>query len=110
MTTDELRDYSGRIFRRHNRVTSRLMLAPPTDDESGESARRRIEKAESRMNEACSSLNEIAAARASGREVDFELENRVRRTVRTCAESTRRLETLLDEHGIGSKTPGAFEP
>ncbi|MBL39200.1 MAG: hypothetical protein CMP07_12405 [Xanthomonadales bacterium] len=106
MTTDELRDYSERVFRRHNGVVTRLMMAPPLDGEIGERARRRIEKAESRMNKDCSSLNEIAAARASGREVDLELENRVRRTVRSCAESTRRLETLLDEHGVGR---GAFE-
>jgi len=109
MTTAELRDYSERVFRHHNSVTTRLMMAPPIDDAIGESTRRRIEKAESRMNKACSSLNEIAAARASGRDVDLELENQVRRTVRSCAESTRRLETLLDTHGIGSKTQGTFQ-
>lgn len=110
MTPDELREYSERVFRHQNGVMTRLMMAPPMGDEIGESVRRRVEKAESRMGKACSSLNEVAAARASGREVDMGLENQVRRTVRSCAESTRRLEALLDAHGIGSKTQGTFEP
>lgn len=99
MTTDELRDYSERIFRRHNKVTTRLMMAPPMD--IGENTRRRIEKAESRMYDACASLNEIASARASGRDVDLALENKVRTTVRSCAKATRRMEDLLDAHDIG---------
>ena len=69
---------------------------------------RRIEKAESRMYETCASLNEVAASRASDREVEPGLENKVRKTVRSCAESTRRLESLLDKRGIGSKTLDGF--
>src|SRR6056297_4522 len=107
MTTDELRDYSERVFRRHNRVTTRLMMAPPMDDRVSKSTRRRIEKSEARMYEACASLNEIAAARASGREVEPGRENKVRKTVRSCAESTRRLEELLDAHDINSQAPDA---
>lgn len=110
MTTDELRDFSERVFRRHNRVTTRLMMAPPMDDRLTESKRRRIEKSEMRMYEACASLNEIAAARASGREVELDLENKVRKTVRSCAESTRRLEALLDAHDIRPKAPDAPDP
>lgn len=109
MTTEELRDYSERVFRLHNSITTRLMMAPPADDKLSESTRRRIERAESRMYRACTSLNEIAAARASGREVELELENKVRKTVRSCAESTRRLESLLDTHDIGSDPLGPFE-
>lgn len=105
MTADELREYSERVFRRHNRVTTRLMMAPPLDDAVSRSARRQIEKAESRMYDACATLNEIAAARSSGREVERALENEARKTVRACAESTRRLESLLDEHEVGSRSP-----
>ena len=110
MTTDELRDYSERVFRLHNSITTRLMMAPPADDKLSKSTRLRIEKAESRMYRACTSLNEIAEARASGREVELELENKVRKTVRSCAEATRRLESLLDTHDIGSDLLGSLEP
>lgn len=98
MTPDELRDYSERVFRSHNKVTTRLMMAPPMD--VSERSRRKIEQVESRMYETCASLNEIASARASGREVDLELENKVRTTVRSCAESTLRLKSLLDSNDI----------
>lgn len=101
MTRDELRDYSEQVFRRQNGLTTRLMMASPSRDALSESERRLIDKAESRMNEACASLNEIAAARAIGRDVDLELENSVRRTVRACAASARRLEDLLELHDIG---------
>jgi len=110
MSADELRDFSERVFRRHNSVTTRLMMAPPADDTASRATRKRIEKAESRMYRACASLNEIASARASNREVDLALENRVRKTVRSCAESTRRLESLLDEHGIGHGAVDGFGP
>ena len=110
MSTDELRDYSEQVFRLHNRVTTRLMMAPRANDKVSDSTRRRIEKAEARMYKTCASLNEVAASRASGREVESGLENKVRKTVRSCAESTRRLASLLDKHGIGSKTLDAFEP
>lgn len=110
MTADELREFSERVFRRHNSVTTRLMMAPPAEDTVSRAIRKRIEKAESRMYRACSSLNEIAAARASNREVGLELENKVRKSVRSCAKSTRRLESLLDEHHIGSGAADAFGP
>lgn len=107
MTTDQLRDYSERVFRRQNSVTTRLMLAPPMADALSAAERSRIDKAETRMYETCASLNEIAAARASGRDVELKLENQVRKSVRSCAASTRRLERLLDRHGIGS---GSLDP
>lgn len=107
MTTNELRSYSERVFRRHNRVTTRIMLAPPAAGDVTEAERRRIERAESRMNRACTHLNQVAEARAGGKDASAALQNKVRKTVRSCAETTRRLETLLDKHGIGMQAPEA---
>lgn len=107
MTKDELSSYSEEIFRWQNRVMTRMMMASSMDEKVPESVVRRIEKAESRMFEACASLNEIAAARSiDDDDVGLELKNNVRTSVRSCARSTRRLEVLLDAHDIGSKTPG----
>jgi len=92
MSRDELRQYSETVFRRHNRVATRLMLA--TD--SSERDRDELERAERRMNEACASLNRIASMRAAGEEPGLELENRVRRDVRLCEHTTVRVEELLD--------------
>ena len=100
MTRDELRDYSERVFRRHNRAVTRLMGALSSADVSARQADR-LERLERRMNRACESLNRIASMRARGEEPDLELENRVRRDVRTCDDRTRRVESLLDELGVG---------
>lgn len=97
MSTEELRDYSEQVFRHQNRVTTRLMMAPVDSESIGGDDLRRIERAESRMNDACASLNEVASARSAGEDVDIELENRVRRKVRMCAERTEQLEDILDE-------------
>lgn len=101
MSTDELRDYAEDVFREQNRLTTRLMMAPMDDGSATQRARRRIEKAESRMTEACASLNRIATARAQGEEVDTELEQSVRRNVRQCEHETWRLKKLLDKFEIG---------
>ena len=102
MSTDELREYAEEIFREQNRLTTRLMMAPMHNGAVTEPQRRRIEQAEARMNDACASLNAIASARAQGDNIDVELENRVRRDVRTCAQQAERLESLLDQFGIGT--------
>ena len=105
MSTDELREYAEEIFREQNRLTTRLMMAPMHDDSVTESQRRRVEQAEARMNDACASLNAIASARAQGDDnIDVELENRVRRDVRSCAQQAERLESLLDRIGIGTNS------
>ncbi|MEX2497601.1 MAG: hypothetical protein WD397_01845 [Wenzhouxiangellaceae bacterium] len=101
MSSDELRAYAEEVFRQQNRVTTRLMMAPLDSPSIGEDDRRRIEQAETLMNNACASLNEIASARTSGEEVDRKLENTVRKQVRTCARETGRLEDLLDALDIG---------
>jgi len=101
MTTEDLRDYSEQVFREHNRVTTRLMMAPLDADAVSDEQRSRIDRAETRMNEACASLNRIASARARDQDTGIELENRVRRNVRACARRTERLRTLLDELEIG---------
>jgi hypothetical protein len=100
MSRDELRDYSERVFRRHNRTVTRLMTAHSAADVSDRQVDR-LERLERRMNRACESLNRIASMRARGEEPDLELENRVRRDVRTCDERTRRVQDLLDVLGIG---------
>jgi len=101
MTTEDLRDYSEQVFREHNRVTTRLMMANLDADSVSVEQRKRVNHAESRMNEACASLNQIASARALDQDTDIELENRARRHVRECARQTERLQTLLDELEIG---------
>lgn len=103
MSSDELREYAEEVFRHQNRVTTRLMMAPLDAPSIGEDDRRRIEQAETRMNNACASLNEIASARSSGEDVDRKLENTVRKQVRTCARETGRLEDLLDALDIGAQ-------
>lgn len=99
MSSEELRELAEKTFRHQNRVTTRLMMsldyASISDDDL-----HRIERAESRMNRACASLNEVASARASNQEVEFGLEDRVRRNVRLCAARTDRLERILDDLGI----------
>lgn len=102
MSTEGLREYAEEVFRDQNRLTTRLMMAPMHADSISRKDRRRVDRAESRMNDACASLNEIASARAQGKEVDLELENRVREDVRGCAQQTKRLQALLDELGIGT--------
>ncbi|MFO7763408.1 MAG: hypothetical protein R6V61_06730 [Wenzhouxiangellaceae bacterium] len=101
MSGEELRKYAEEAFRHQNRVTTRLMMAPLDSPSVSDDDRRRIEQAESEMNDACASLNEIASARASGDDVDAKLENTVRRKVRTCARKTERLESILDELDVG---------
>lgn len=101
MSGEELRKYAEEAFRHQNRVTTRLMMAPLDSPSVSDDDRRRIEQAESEMNDACASLNEIASARASGGDVDAKLENTVRRKVRTCARKTERLESILDELDVG---------
>ncbi|MGK7294380.1 MAG: hypothetical protein ACNS61_00965 [Candidatus Wenzhouxiangella sp. M2_3B_020] len=100
MTRDELQDYSERVFRAHNRTVTRLMTALSAADLSAREADR-LERLERRMNRACKSLNRIASMRARDEEPDLELENRVRRDVRSCDERTRRVESLLDELDVG---------
>lgn len=93
MSTDELRDYSESVFRRHNRVVTRRMMSSPPERSDRV---RRLEQIERRMNRACAALNEIAAKRARGEDPGIELEDRVRRTVRDCDAHTRQLESLMD--------------
>jgi len=100
MSTEELREYSEEVFRHHNQVMTRLMMAPIDSISPG--ARKKIERAESRMSETCASINKVASMRARGQDPDFELENRVRRTIRECAEQTRQVEQLLNRHGSSS--------
>lgn len=99
MTRDELRDYAERVFRRHNRVVTHLMMTaiPPGTTEA---ERARIERAESAMNRACSDLNRLASARAAGSDVALSLEDRVRRSVRRCDERTSRMQDLLRQLGM----------
>lgn len=106
MSGDELRAYAEEAFRHQNRVTTRLMMAPLDSPSISDDDRRRIEQAESEMNDACASLNEIASARARGEEADAALENTVRRTVRTCVRKTERLERILDVLDVGRGMPG----
>lgn len=101
MSGEELRQYAEETFRHQNSVTTRLMMAPLDSPSIDNENRRRIQRAESEMNDACASLNEIASARARGDEVNAKLENTVRRNLRTCARKTRRLESILDALDVG---------
>lgn len=101
MSGEELRQYAEQTFRHQNRVTTRLMMAPLDSSSIDHENRRRIERAESEMNDACASLNEVASARARGEEVNAKLENTVRRNLRTCARKTKRLERILDALDVG---------
>lgn len=99
MSRDELRDYAERVFRRHNRVVTHLMMtAIPAA--TTEADRARLERAESAMNRACSDLNRLASARAAGSDVALTLEDRVRRSVRRCDERTGRMQDLLLQLGM----------
>ena len=98
MSPGQLQIYSEEVFRKQNRVMSRLMMTPLEDDDSlSSSTLTRLENAEQRMNEACASLNQVASARSRGEDTSLQLENEVRETVRDCDSAARRLETLLDE-------------
>jgi hypothetical protein len=99
MSRDELRAYAERVFRRHNRVVTHLMMTPiPAGAAEGD--RKRLERAESAMNRACSDLNRLASARAAGNDVALALEDRVRRSVRRCDERTSRMQDVLLQLGI----------
>jgi len=102
MSIEELREYSEEVFRHQNRITTRIMMASLDAPSISEDDQRRIDRAESRMNEACASLNEIAAVRAQGEEVGRELQNTVRKTVRSCAQETKRTQRLLDALDVGT--------
>lgn len=99
MSREELRDYAERVFRRHNRVVTHLMMTPIPAG-AAEADRARLERAESAMNRACSDLNRLASARASGSDVAVTLEDRVRRSVRRCDERTARMQDVLLQVGI----------
>lgn len=107
MSSDELRAYAEQVFRHHNRIMTRLMMAPIDEDSLSSAQRERLEDAETRMSEACSSLNEIASDRASGEDSASGLENRVRRNVRQCAKNTRRVEKILDRLEIDTPDQSA---
>jgi len=100
MSQENLRSYSEAVFRRHNQATTRLMMAPLEVESLSSAALTRLENAEQRMNEACSSLNAVASARASDTDTGLALENEVRQTVRVCDAATQRVEALLDEFGV----------
>lgn len=101
MSTEHLREYSEQVFREQNRTTTRLMMASMEDDSVSAEQQRRIDQTETRMNDACASLNRIASARARGQDTGLALENEVRRNVRKCARETEKLKALLDELEIG---------
>ncbi|MDT8450510.1 MAG: hypothetical protein RQ847_10120, partial [Wenzhouxiangellaceae bacterium] len=89
------------VFRRQNRVMTRLMMAAPKEIDSLSTREQlRLERLEKRMNDACAPLNDVASARSQGRDTSFEQQNDVRQTVRVCAAETARLEQFLDEMKI----------
>jgi hypothetical protein len=94
MTPDELRAYTEDVFRRHNRVVTQLMMAGTASLD--ERQRRRLERAEARMNRACADLNDVASARAAGRDTDLALENRVRTSVADCEGRTEAVASMLE--------------
>lgn len=100
MTPDELRAYTEDVFRRHNRVVTQLMMAGTASLD--ERQRRRLERAEARMNRACADLNEVASARAAGRDTDLALENRVRTSVADCEGRTETVASMLERFGYDS--------
>lgn len=100
MTPDRLRTYSERVFRYQNRITSRMIMAAFQFDDLTETQRRAIERAERRVNESCSSLNELASARINQEDTGLLLRGEAWMTVRRCEQRTEALEALLDKHGI----------
>ncbi|MFU8876590.1 MAG: hypothetical protein ACNA7E_00505 [Wenzhouxiangellaceae bacterium] len=97
MSAETLREYSEEVFRRHNRVVSRLMMATPEIESLSAAEAARLDRAEARMNEACAAINEIASLHATGDDSGFALQNEVRTTVRRCSARTKALERLLDQ-------------
>jgi len=102
MSAETLREYSEEVFRRHNRVASRLMMATPEIESLSAAEATRLDRAEARMNDACAALNEVASLRATGEDTGFALENEVRKTVRHCSAKTKALERLLDQLEIST--------
>lgn len=100
MTPDRLRTYSEKVFRHQNRVTSRMMMASFQLDGLTEKQRQALERAERRVNESCSSLNELASARVNQEDTGLLLRGEAWMTVRRCEQRAEALEALLDKHGI----------
>lgn len=103
MSRERLKEYTEQVFRRHNQVMSRLMMATLESETLKNESLDRLERAESRMSEACSSLNLIAEARAGDGDPGLALKNRVRRSIRECDEATAKVEKLLDELSIAKR-------
>ncbi len=100
MKPEELSEYSEQVFRHHNRVMTRLMMAPLEVESLSSAQAMRLERAEARMNDSCEALNQAASQRSEGQDTGFWLENQVRQTVRRCSAETRALEDLLAQLGI----------
>lgn len=100
MTPDRLRTYSENVFRHQNRITSRVMMASFQLDGLTQKQRQALERAERRVDESCSSLNQLASARASQEETGLLLRGEAWMTVRRCEQRTEALEALLDKYGI----------
>jgi len=100
MTPGDLRAYSEQVFRHQNKVITRMMMAGFEIDGLTETQRQQIERAESKLNESCDSINEIASARVQREQTGLLLRGEVWLSVRGCEQRTDQLESLLNEYGI----------
>lgn len=92
MSEEEFSAYAERVFRHHNRVVNQSLYADPNGSAGADDP---LSLAESKMDNACQPLNELASATADGQPLDFWMEWKLAEAVPDCESATRSLERLF---------------
>jgi hypothetical protein len=90
---EEFAKYVENVFRLQNKVTSQIMILT---DSGNSHLQEPLSRAEQRMQEMCSSINEYAARDIDGLNISFFLRRRVEKSAEDCEKAAQEVETLLN--------------
>lgn len=97
---DDIREYAGAVFRRHNAASSALLTALPFIEDDAPDVAERLLAADERMSAACAPIDRVAIAWRDEGAVDLGDKVAFARALNDCQTQTVALEAALAQAGI----------
>ena len=91
---DSFAEYAEAVFRRQNKLISRIMMLSDTDVLPDNN---RLENAEQSMNDACHLLNEYAEHESNDESMGLFFKRRVQASIENCDHKIQKLEAIVAE-------------
>lgn len=95
---DDIAEHGEAVFRRQNAITSQVMML--SDSDLSASNQKKLQQAESKMQQECKLLNEYATREMDKKTSDVLFQKQVRDSIEGCDSSIKQIENTLVELGI----------